>query len=102
MRRIIAVTSAFVALLVGSAGAQADRSSYIVVLKDGASTNSAVEKAESIGGKVFAEYRHALSGYAATLTETQLSKVKALPQVDFVSPNRKVQALAQPPQLLPK
>ena len=66
---------------------------YIVVLKDGTSTTTAVksrERARSRGGDVEHVYTHVLQGYSAKLDKQALAAVKADPNVDYVEQDRVV------------
>jgi subtilisin family serine protease len=72
---------------------------YVVVLDgepaaSGASAAKAfqasVAQAKSLGADVSQQYRHAVNGYAATLTAGELAAVRQLPGVAYVSEDRKV------------
>jgi subtilisin family serine protease len=66
---------------------------YIVVLKDGTSTTTAVksrERARSHGGDVQHVYSQVLKGYSAKLDNQALAAVKADPNVAYVEQDRVV------------
>ena len=80
----------------GSASGGPTSGSYIVVLEKGASVDSVLGQHASLAGvEVEHTYRHALKGYAATLSPQALATVRADSRVDFVSPDRVVRATAQ-------
>jgi subtilisin family serine protease len=79
-----------------TAGAQPIPGQYIVVLKDSANPVTVEAKHERKGAKIFKRYRHALNGYAATLSPATLSAVKADPEVRFVSQDRQVKLPKNP------
>ncbi|GGS29757.1 MULTISPECIES: putative Ig domain-containing protein [Actinokineospora] len=69
--------------------------SYLVVFKDHATSRAAVAQsaetmADRYGGTVTATWRHALRGYAATMTERQARRLAADPAVSAVEQNRVV------------
>jgi subtilisin family serine protease len=69
---------------------------YIVVVKAGYdSTAVARDHARSAGADVLYTYRVALNGYSARLTPAGLAAVRSDSRVAFVSPDRRVHALAQ-------
>jgi subtilisin len=72
-----------------SAGAEAEQS-YIVVLKDSVVDAGATAAAHqsSFGFTTSKIYRHAVSGYAATMSAANASRVAADPGVDFVTASR--------------
>jgi subtilisin len=72
-----------------SAGAEAEQS-YIVVLKDSGVDAGATAAAHqsSFGFTTSQIYRHAVSGYAATMSAANASRVAADPGVDFVTASR--------------
>ncbi|HEY7149541.1 MAG TPA: S8 family serine peptidase [Gaiellaceae bacterium] len=71
-------------------------SSYIVVLAKGAPLNSVLAQHDALSGVTMEHtYSHALKGYAAKLSPSALSAVRADPRVAFVSPDRVVRATAQ-------
>jgi subtilisin family serine protease len=77
----------------GARGAISD--SYLVVLKERATTMAAVgptavSLSERYGGTVTATWRHALRGYAARMTERQARRLAADPAVAVVEQNRVV------------
>jgi subtilisin family serine protease len=83
-----ALTAAAVALLAAAAPAATATSvpaaDYVVVLRDGASPDTAADLARSLGAQVKFVYRHALHGYAATLNGTALAAVRRDPAVALV------------------
>ncbi len=70
---------------------------YIVVFKDSIAnpTQVADEMARSHGLGLSYVYTSALKGFAATLPEAVLSKIKADPRVAYISEDREVWAIAQ-------
>src|SRR3989344_5107805 len=64
---------------------------YIVVLKDAVDADSAEEEIiERVSGERLGSYRHALTGFAARFSESELNTVAADPRVAFVSEDRVV------------
>jgi subtilisin len=97
----IAALLAVAAVTAAPAAAEPPRSSYIVVLRDSV-PSAAAETAhlERVHGfRSEHVYGHALKGFSARLGERQLARVKADPDVAFVSPDREVQIAAQVPLL---
>jgi subtilisin len=97
-KRLLALAGAgfAAAVLAGTARSGSVSDQYIVVLKQG--TNSgAVARAHTheAGADVFAVYRHALNGYAATLSPRALRLVRSDPRVVFVARNIRVKAVVQ-------
>ena len=72
-----------------AAGAEAEQS-YIVVLKDSVADPAAAAAAHqgSFGFTTSKIYRHAVSGYAATMSAATAKRVAADPGVDFVTASR--------------
>ncbi|GFH34225.1 S8 family peptidase [Streptomyces pacificus] len=75
---------------------------YIVTLKDAptvssaeAAVNTAVVRAASMGATVLHVYRHALHGYAASMTASTAAAVADGPGVRSVEPDRPVRIAAQ-------
>jgi hypothetical protein len=68
---------------------------YIVALRDEADADDAQTHAERLGAEVFARYRHALSGYAARMSDATLAEIRSDPRVRFVSPDFEVSAQGQ-------
>ena len=77
---------------------------YIVTLKDTAAAdaagveaavNAAVEEAATLGAEVQHVYRHALQGYAASMSPSVAATLTDDPRVSSVEPDRRVQATAQ-------
>ncbi|TML21314.1 MAG: hypothetical protein E6G32_07445 [Actinobacteria bacterium] len=85
MKQTFVLVVAAFALLAGPSHAGTVPGQYIVVLKDGANSHAAAQRARKLGGDVFAEYGVALHGYAARLSDSQLASVEADPSVQFVS-----------------
>lgn len=77
-------------LLAGSP--DAIEGSYIVMLKDGARSQSA-EVAHNYGGKVRATYESSINGFSVTMSESQARKLAADDAVEFVQANQKIRAL---------
>ncbi len=77
-------------LLAGSP--EAVEGSYIVMLKDGARSQSA-EVAHNYGGKVRATYESSINGFSVTMSESQARKLAADDAVEFVQANQKIRAL---------
>jgi subtilisin len=67
---------------------------YIVVLEDGVSEPTAAADHVRKGAQIFQHYRHALNGYAAKLSGSQLAAVRADSRVRFVAPDQVVHATA--------
>ena len=67
--------------------------SYIVVLKDGVSTQARANHAAKYNAKVTHTYSAALNGYAAKMTEAQAKRAAADPAVAYVEQDREVHAL---------
>ncbi|MFP5336347.1 MAG: S8 family peptidase [Actinomycetes bacterium] len=68
---------------------------YIVVLAEGATSSSvgaAADRARGHGATVDREYRTALKGYAARMTERQLERVQRDPAVAYVEVDQVVEA----------
>ncbi len=83
--RFLLVLTAMLSLLLLSASSAAAAGRYIVVLHDGASPVTAAKRHGAAPEHV---YRHALRGYAATLSDATLAKVQRDPAVRFVSVDR--------------
>jgi subtilisin family serine protease len=94
----------------GGAELQGRAGRYIVVLKDSAEDPGTVADYHSrrYGAQVSDVYRHALHGYAATISSTEVAKLRADESVDFVADDRDFTATTkpdpgvppQPPQIL--
>ncbi|UMO99940.1 S8 family peptidase [Amycolatopsis sp. EV170708-02-1] len=75
----------------GADSQQAIKGSYIVVLKDGISTRSAVgSQAQKYGATVKHRYDKALNGYAADMSESQARRLAADPSVAYVQQNQTI------------
>jgi subtilisin family serine protease len=73
---------------------------YIVVYEDGASAGVKAEtdaRERSLGFKTRFRYRHALEGFAATLSPEQVRELRADPEVASVTRDKPVSALASVP-----
>lgn len=108
MKRILLVVGVFVSVAIFGASASFVTSArgddgrvipgqYIVVLKDDADPDVAISDIERRHGlgHLFS-YRSALKGFAATIPQERLEKVKADPRVAFVSEDRIVTADGKP------
>ncbi|MCE0536869.1 S8 family peptidase [Kineosporia rhizophila] len=79
------------AQVVGTQAEDAIPGQYIVVLKapatgeDNAALEAAVERAEDRGAEVTQEYGEAINGYAATMSGTELNKVRTDPAVAYIA-----------------
>jgi subtilisin family serine protease len=97
--RTMAAIAAFALVIAGSLAAAAPSTaaetphSYIVVLKDGVVDPGAAALAQqsAYGFTASKVYRHAVNGYAATMTASQAQRVQANPNVDFVTMGRTFQ-----------
>ncbi|RZQ60902.1 S8 family peptidase [Amycolatopsis suaedae] len=78
----------------GAGDADAIKDSYIVVLKDGMSVQSAQDVAGRHGGVVKRTFSAALRGFSATMSEQQARRAAADPAVAYVEQNRVVRASA--------
>jgi subtilisin family serine protease len=85
--------AAFLALPGFAASAKGSHA-YIVVLKDSVVNVNAVvdDQSRKSGTRARAVFRHALKGYAATLTDTQLAAVRADSRVAYVEPDLEMRA----------
>jgi subtilisin len=96
---------AIAAVVASGAAAQTTSGRYIVVLKDGVHEASTAADHALKGAVVFDHYRHALNGYAATLSPSALAAVRADSRVLFVAPDGELQSAPPPPpafaQVLP-
>src|SRR3954447_21904012 len=89
----LAVSAGVLVLAPGDARAAKIPGQYIVVLKSGTSSTTAVksrERARTKGGDVQHVYSNALKGYSAELDKQALTAVKADPNVDFVEQDQTV------------
>ncbi|GAB3269985.1 S8 family peptidase [Kineosporia babensis] len=79
------------AQVVGVDDADAIPDQYIVVLKapatgeDNAALENAVDRAEDHGADVTQEYGEAINGYAATMNDAELAKVRTDPNVAYIA-----------------
>jgi subtilisin family serine protease len=102
--RTLAAVAAFALVVAGGLAAAAPssatetRQSYIVVLKDGVVDPGAAALAQqsAYGFTASKVYRHAVNGYAATMTASQAQRVQANPNVDFVTMGRTFQKPQEP------
>ncbi|MBB6171784.1 subtilisin family serine protease [Nocardiopsis mwathae] len=101
MRRIFAVlASAALIPVLSVAPAAADPTpdateptkAYIVVLDDDADPR---EVADRHGDRPLGVYKHALTGYAAEMTEAQAQELRSYPEVDFVQEDAVVRIASQ-------
>jgi subtilisin family serine protease len=101
MRRITLATALAALLLafpLAGGSAAAGPASYIVVLRDGADTDSVADRLERAHGFQSDErYHAALQGFAARLSASQLARVQADAAVKFVSEDRAVKAVGTVP-----
>ena len=93
----LVVIASLAALLYPSGASARGAGSYIVVLEESVSNPRAVaaEHSGRFGAQVSHVYRHALKGYAATLSSARLAALRADSRVAFISEDRAVQATAQ-------
>jgi len=68
---------------------------YVSSVRDVSGKTDALEREEGFDSDL--RYRRAIKGFSAELSRRQVREVEADPQVDFVSPDRKVQATASTP-----
>jgi subtilisin family serine protease len=97
-RRIaIALMATFLLALLVPATSPAAAGRYIVVLQDGASDPGevATRHARQYGASVSRVYRHALRGYAATLSDERVDDVRNDPEVSYVERDQVARAVAQ-------
>jgi len=86
----LAALGCVAALTPAAASAAGDR--YIVVLENGADPGSV---ASGLGIETDHVYRNALDGFSARLSPAVVSALEALPVVDYVEQDRRVEAFAQ-------
>jgi subtilisin family serine protease len=85
---VAAIPAALLSLsLVPAQAAPVQASPYLVVLRDGVSSEAAAAAATSLGADVTAVWSDALHGFAARLTPTQLTALRASSQVAYVEPD---------------
>jgi subtilisin len=91
------IAFAMVAAPAGASPATGRAGRYIVVLKETVASPAAVarEHGARFAATVSRVYRHALKGYAATITVSHLASLRADSRVAFVSEDREVHALDQ-------
>jgi subtilisin family serine protease len=86
---VVALLMAVPASAAGSSPGAAG--SYIVVLRDGASVDAVASRhSAAFGAQVAQVYRHALNGYAATMSASAARAVAADPRVAYVSADREL------------
>ncbi len=96
---VLAVT-AFVATLAVPVRADSPPARYIVVYRnsvDVAAKTDELERAHRFASEF--RYAHALRGFAARLSSAQLAKLRADPNVEFISPDRALGVVDQVPLL---
>ncbi len=81
-------------VLVGVIAGPAQAGDYIVVLKDSANEPAVAADHTKKGAKVSQHYKHALKGYAAKLSDSQLAAVRTDSRVRFIASDTRVQATA--------
>ncbi len=93
LRRVLLLVGLLVLLGALPAGASAATipGQYIVVLKPGAREASAEASAKANGASILHRYSHALNGYAASMSDAAVSKVRTDPRVLYVSPDQTLQ-----------
>jgi subtilisin len=93
----LAVIATVAAMLYPTAASARGAGRYIVVLEDSVSNPRAVaaEHSARFGAEVSHVYRHALKGYAATLSSARLAALRADSRVAFVSQDREVRVAQQ-------
>src|SRR5215210_2528935 len=95
---VVVALAAFATLLFVRPGqaASAAKQRYIVVLSDSVAQPGAVadQQARRIGAPVGSVFRHALKGYVATLTASQVAALRSDARVDFIEPDGIVEASA--------
>ena len=95
---VVVALAAFATLLFVLPGqaASAAKQRYIVVLSDSVAQPGAVadQQARRIGAPVGSVFRHALKGYVATLTASQVAALRSDARVDFIEPDGIVEASA--------
>ncbi len=95
LRLVGALLVALAAALAGATSAtSAERTSYIVVLKDSVASPDAVagDAASTMGGRLSHVYHEALKGFAMTLTPSQAARLAADPRVAYIEPDAPVSA----------
>jgi subtilisin len=91
---VVALLMAVPASAAGSSPGAAG--SYIVVLRDGASADAVASRhSATFGAQVGQVYRHALNGYAATMSASAARAIAADPRVAYVSADRELHIDAQ-------
>jgi subtilisin len=92
MKRPLAVLCCLAAFAALPASASAATDRYIVVLDDGA---DAAAVASDLGLETGHVYRHALDGFSTRMSPATAATVEALPVVDYVQRDRRVETAAQ-------
>jgi subtilisin len=92
MKRPLAVLCCLATFVALPASASAATDRYIVVLDDGA---DAAAVAGDLGLETGHVYRHALDGFSTRMSPATAAAVEALPVVDYVQRDRRVEAAAQ-------
>ena len=90
---VIALVSCFGLAAAAPSSAAETAQNYIVVLKDGVVDAGATATAQqrAYGFTASKVYRNAVNGYSAVLTASQVQRLKADPNVDFVTAGRTFQ-----------
>lgn len=100
---LLVVASVLTGIPVGVAGAERQATPYIVVLTDAVGDPAATVgvHSQALGFKPTFVYRHALKGYAASLSRTAVTRLLSNPLVDFIQPDGSVSlSQTQPPQVI--
>jgi subtilisin family serine protease len=99
-RALAAIGAAAVAFFgAGAATAAAAESSYVVVYRDATTDAAATTRAIEHSAGVAAQFRYgsALKGFSARLSSTELARVRARPEVAFVTPDETFTAASLQP-----
>jgi subtilisin family serine protease len=93
----LSVIATLAALLQPTVASARGAGRYIVVLEDSVSNprSVAAEHSARFGAEVSHVYRHALKGYAATLSSARLAALRSDPRVAFISEDREVRTAQQ-------
>lgn len=92
---VLTVITALIAVPSIASSAPVREHSYIVVLKAGANSKAAAaDHRTRHGADIKHVYRHALSGYAARVSQRELAELRSDPRVAYVEPDGVVRASA--------